>query len=184
MRRILKAIVLGQDPDALDPDDIALLGLHRDGLLASLGEESRCLLEALVDELVCLDIGPAEAPERLGESAVATSPAFVDAADEYVALLRSALDAADGVEAEPSPSDRKDDLPFGAVVSVPPYTTSAAELLTSSALVALLAPGSDERDGWIARDRHQQLRSMLIARGRIATVPPPAGVLDRLTRSG
>ncbi|MCC7538316.1 MAG: hypothetical protein IT379_18975, partial [Deltaproteobacteria bacterium] len=86
--------------------------------------------------------------------------------------------------AETSPSDRNDDLPFGAVVSVPPYTTSAAELLTSSALVALLAPGSDERDGWIARDRHQQLRSMLIARGRIATVPPPAVVMDRLSRSG
>lgn len=184
MRRVLKAIALGQDPDELEPEEIALVGLHRDGLLASLGQESRRLLEALVEELVCLEIGAEHAPERLAESTIATSAAFADATNEYVELLRSALDADDGLGSAAGLSDTSEDLPIGAVVATPTHATPAAQLLASSVLVALLAPGSDGRDGWIASNRRLQLRSMLLAHARMRSVPPATQHSARDRRTG
>lgn len=172
LRLVLKAVALGQRPDDLEPDDLALVALHRDGLLVSLDEAGRRVLEALVDELVCLGIGPAEAPERLAESVIASSVDFTEVVAEYVELLRGALEEPD---ADAASLDGATALLGPAVVEASERVTVAGALLCSAVLLSLLTPGAEgeERDGWISADRRRHLRSLLESRARVGTLPPP-----------
>lgn len=159
LRRVIDRLAAQEEPrPSLLTEELGVVTLHRDGLLRGLGDESRGVIDALLDELLFLGIPANEAPARFREAALASLPDLEEAVAEYVALYADLVDR---------PADHR-------TIDLLAKSDEGGAMVVAAAVLSHAVPGDDdaERGTWTERARRDALRRCMKTRSSIA--PPRA----------